>query len=54
MSGREKHLCKWDKDRIENKLDRLMKIVKDPGFVCGRCGRVANDRKWLCRPIALK
>jgi hypothetical protein len=54
MSGKEKHLCKWDTDRIETRIDRLMKIVKDASFVCRRCGRAAKDRKWLCRPVALK
>ncbi len=54
MSEKEKHLCKWDKDRIEDKLYQLMKIVKTPGYVCMRCGRAAVNKKWLCRPVALK
>jgi hypothetical protein len=54
MAEKEKHICKWDKDRIEDKLDQLMKIVKAPGYVCRRCGRAAGDKKWLCKPVALK
>jgi hypothetical protein len=54
MPEKEKHLCKWDKDRLEDKIDALIKIVKNPGFVCRKCGRAANEKKWLCKPVPLK
>jgi len=54
MPEKEKHLCKWDKDRIQEKINALMKIVKNPSFICRKCGRAANDKKWLCKPVPLK
>lgn len=46
-------LCQWDKDDYERKLDKLMKIVENPQFVCSKCGRAANRKKYLCKPVAL-
>jgi hypothetical protein len=47
------NLCKWKKDRIDKKFDELVKIVRNPKFVCTKCGRVANSKKWLCKPRSI-
>jgi lipopolysaccharide biosynthesis regulator YciM len=52
VSDKKKHLCKWD--RIEDRMEELVKIVKSPEYVCKKCGRAARDKKWLCKPVALK
>ena len=35
-------------------LKRIKKQVDSPKFICKSCGRVANDKKNLCQPAALK
>lgn len=49
-----KNLCKWGKKAIKKKFDEYTEIVRDPRFVCMKCGRVASKKKWLCKPEALK
>jgi hypothetical protein len=49
-----KNLCKWGKKDLEKNLDEYTEIVKDPRFVCMKCGRVANKKKLLCKPKELK
>jgi hypothetical protein len=53
MAGKGKTLCKWDERRIEKKFKKFRKIVGNPRFVCKRCGRVAANKKSLCKPLAL-
>ena len=50
---KEKMLCKWKKDDISKKLDILSDIVRNPKFVCKKCGRVADKKKWLHKPVEL-
>ena len=45
-----KRLCKWKEEDITKKFDELMDIVKNPTFVCKKCGRVADDKKLLHKP----
>jgi hypothetical protein len=47
-------LCKWKKGDIEKKLKKYSGLVSEPQFVCKSCGRVANDKKSLCKPMALE
>ena len=51
MAG--KKLCKWKKGDVEDDFDELRKIVAKPAYVCRKCGRVADKKKWLCKPEAL-
>lgn len=53
MGKEKKALCKWDKESIKDKIDEIKTIVKEPGFVCKRCARVANDKEYLCKPEKL-
>jgi riboflavin synthase len=54
MAKEDKKLCKWKEDRLTEKLDELMDIVREPKFLCKKCGRVANDEKLLHKPISIK
>jgi hypothetical protein len=54
MENKEKRLCKWKEDDIDKKFDEFNDIVKHPKFLCKKCGRVADEKKWLHKPAALK
>jgi hypothetical protein len=49
-----KELCKLKKDEYPKNIKKIIKIVKKPKFICEKCARVANDKKYLCDPIPLK
>jgi hypothetical protein len=53
MAKKEKLLCKWKEDDINKKFDKFSDIVRNPKFVCKKCGRVADKKKWLHKPIVL-
>jgi len=54
MAKKEKRLCKWKEDDISEKFDKFINIVSSPKFVCKKCGRVADKKKWLHKPVSLK
>jgi hypothetical protein len=50
--GHMNHLCDLaDKGQIT--LDQMKELVKDPKFICKKCGRVANKEENLCEPVPL-
>ena len=53
MADKTKVLCKWNKGRYVKDLVLLREIVNSPRFVCKDCGRVAGDKKWLCKTVKL-
>ena len=54
MAKKAKELCKWKSADITKKFDKFSDIVKNPKLVCTKCGRVADKKKWLHKPVALK
>jgi len=53
MGKKLKHLCDWKKSQIIDNLDSYRELVLEPRFVCKDCGRVANKKTLLCKPLAL-
>jgi hypothetical protein len=53
LADKLKELCKWKSATYERELDALMEIVAQPRFVCTKCGRAADRKKWLCKPQKL-
>lgn len=49
-----KELCKLKKDELSKNIKKILKIVKKPKFICEKCARVANDKKYLCEPKKMK
>jgi hypothetical protein len=49
-----KEMCKLVKEEFHLKKTRqFTKLVGDPAFVCKKCGRVANKKTRLCKPVEL-
>ncbi len=47
----KKTLCKLiKKDFIKDNIADYSSLVKDAVYVCMKCGRVAKDKKNLCKP----
>jgi hypothetical protein len=47
-------MCKLVKDGFHSKKTKqFAKLVKEPKFVCKTCGRVANRKACLCKPVEL-
>ena len=34
-------------------IHKLKPLVDNPKFICKQCGRVANDKKNLCKPVKM-
>ena len=49
---REDVLLRFDDQR--KTVDELRKLVSAPQFLCTKCGRVANKKKLLCKPVKLR
>ena len=49
--GHEKHICQI-KD-IKEDLEKVKSLVRDPLFICKRCGRAAKSEDSLCKPSKL-
>jgi hypothetical protein len=47
MGTKAKKLCKWKSEDITKKLGKFSDIVRNPQYVCTKCGRVADQKKWL-------
>jgi len=54
MAKKTKKLCDWKQKDIFDKFDKFSDIVRNPAFVCAKCGRVADKKKRLHKPVALK
>ena len=49
-----KELCKIQELLIRKNPDEYAELVNKPKYLCKRCGRVANKKKSLCKPVRLK
>jgi len=54
MAKKEKRLCKWKPEAIMDDLKIFKGMVDSAQFVCKKCGRVANKKRNLHKPVALK
>lgn len=45
------HMCELQYAERQDEIDRLS---KDPKFVCGNCGTMANEQGALCAPGPLE
>ena len=48
-----KTLCDLDK-LLKDNFDDYCKLVDRPNFVCKKCGRGANEKKFLCKGQKIK
>ena len=49
--GHSKHLCDMAKRGVD--LKTYKELVKDPKFICKKCGRAAAKEENLCEPVPL-
>jgi hypothetical protein len=54
MAKKIKELCKWKKKDISDDFGKFEGVVKNPKFVCKKCGWAANTKKVLHKPGRLK
>ena len=47
-----KTLCELKK-RLKADINEYVQLVDQPTHVCKKCGRVANDKKLLCKPLKI-
>ena len=49
--GKDRTLCEWlDKYDLKKHLEAYRELVRDPRFLCKKCGRVARREAHLCKP----
>lgn len=48
-----KTLCELKKT-LKTDFDAFVQLVNNPTHVCHKCGRTANSKKLVCKPIKLK
>ena len=50
--GHRRHLCDLA-ERGEISIEQMKALVRDPKFICNKCGRVAAKEENLCDPVPL-
>ena len=53
MSKLKKSLCKESKESVMANIDEILDAVKKPKFICEKCARVSNKKKYLCDPLRI-
>lgn len=47
-------LCKLVKrDYLKKHFKEYQELVTNPLFICRKCGRVAKEKQYLCRPVLI-
>jgi len=54
VGSKARELCKWKREDYEKQLAELRAIVARPQVVCLKCGRAADKKKWVCKPVKLQ
>jgi len=49
-----KTICSLSKKDIEKDFKEICEIVKNPKYICLKCGRIANQKNNLCKPEKMK
>lgn len=50
---KDKKICDWSKKELRERFDELATMIDAPRFVCPKCGRAANEKRWLCKAKAI-
>ena len=46
----DSRICKWSRKELERHFSDLIdRVVAQPRFGCTKCGRVASDKRYLCK-----
>ncbi|MEL7265188.1 MAG: hypothetical protein AAFN70_14985 [Planctomycetota bacterium] len=45
-------ICKWNRDQLKQALPILLEQASDARFICKKCGRVAAEKRLLCKAIS--
>jgi len=51
--AKQKTLCKFKRHEIEEHFKDLAKHTRSSNFLCKKCARSANSKKWLCKPESI-
>lgn len=54
MGNKDSGLCEWKNGTYLDDIELFKKIVTDFRYACKKCGRVAREKKRLCKPIRLE
>ena len=47
-------ICTLSKTAGKVDVEKIRKLASDPQYICGCCGRMANKRAHVCKPVPLK
>ena len=50
MGTHDDHMCEYSR---HHGVAEMRKRVENPKFICEVCGRAANKKEYLCRPVEL-
>jgi hypothetical protein len=53
MSKKKETLCDWKKGTYLDDLEMFRRIVTNFKHACAKCGRVAKEKKMLCKPVRI-
>ena len=46
-----RHMCQIVRE--PNGLEEVKELSRDAKYICGRCGRVSSDERYLCVPVGI-
>ncbi|MBU2964412.1 hypothetical protein Q4508_04145 [Amphritea sp. 2_MG-2023] len=52
-SLKAKSLCKLKSELISKHIDEIAAITRNSQYVCSKCARSSEGKKWLCKPVAI-